>query len=83
MVKATMPEVFRTGRYRFFFFSDERNEPVHIHVESGDQYAKFWIDPVALARSGGYRVHELKEIRDLVIVNRELIQRRWNEHFSR
>ncbi|NLE29049.1 MAG: DUF4160 domain-containing protein [Phycisphaerae bacterium] len=38
-----MPTVFRVGKYRFFFFSGEGNEPAHIHVESGDSYAKFWL----------------------------------------
>jgi hypothetical protein len=31
-----MPTVLRIDGYRFFFFSNEGNEPVHIHVESGD-----------------------------------------------
>jgi hypothetical protein len=33
-----MPTVFRQGRFRFYFFSNERNEPPHVHVESGDGY---------------------------------------------
>src|SRR5258708_4053139 len=32
-------------RMRFFFFSNEGNEPPHIHIEDGDGYAKFWLDP--------------------------------------
>jgi len=31
-----MPTALRVDDYRFFFFSNEGNEPVHIHVESGD-----------------------------------------------
>jgi hypothetical protein len=34
-----MPTVFRSGPYRFFFFSDEGNEPVHVHVEASGHYA--------------------------------------------
>ncbi|MGV8124631.1 MAG: DUF4160 domain-containing protein [Candidatus Xenobiia bacterium LiM19] len=41
-----MPTVFRSGSYRFFFFSNENDEPKHIHIESSDKYAKFWIEPV-------------------------------------
>jgi len=78
-----MPEVFRKGRYRIFFFSDERNEPAHVHVESGHQYAKFWLEPVELAASGGYRAFELNEIRRLVILPQELCKRKWNEHANR
>ncbi|MEK7241536.1 MAG: DUF4160 domain-containing protein, partial [Planctomycetota bacterium] len=38
-----MPTVLKIGRFRFFFFSNEGSEPVHIHVESDDKYAKFWL----------------------------------------
>ena len=28
-----MPTMLRVAGYRFFFFSNERQEPAHIHVE--------------------------------------------------
>ncbi len=36
-----MPEVFRTEGYVFFFFSNEGQEPMHIHVRRAGGYAKF------------------------------------------
>ena len=39
-----MPEVFRYGGFRFFFFSREGTEPRHVHVEQADRYAKFWLN---------------------------------------
>ena len=36
-----MPTVIQIKGYRFFFFSNERNEPIHIHIEKADSYAKF------------------------------------------
>lgn len=38
-----MPTVKIVGRHRFFFFSKENNEPPHIHVESAENAAKFWL----------------------------------------
>jgi hypothetical protein len=29
-----MPEVFREGPYRFFFYSNENDEPPHVHVRT-------------------------------------------------
>jgi len=29
-----MPTVLRVGRYRFFFFSNENNEPPLIHIKA-------------------------------------------------
>jgi len=49
-----MPTVLKLKSYRFFFYSSDREEPAHVHVESGDKVAKFWLDPVRLQSSGGF-----------------------------
>ena len=38
------PTVFREGPFRFFFFSREEQR-LHIHVQSADGEAKFWVEP--------------------------------------
>lgn len=75
-----MPTVLRIGPYRFFFFSREPNELPHIHAERDDCYAKFWVNPVALARSRGFKSHELTELRTIVEHNAVLFQEKWHEH---
>ena len=77
-----MPEILRVKGYRFFFFSRESREPAHIHVEQADRYAKFWLQPVQLAKSEGFRSSELAEIRSLVENNQNLFVEKWNEYFS-
>jgi len=77
-----MPTVWRHGGPRFFFFSNEGNEPPHIHVETGDSYAKFWLDPVALVKSAGYNARELRELRELVEGNRHSFAEKWHEYFG-
>lgn len=37
----SMPVVFRSGPYRFYFYSHEPNEPPHIHVDRDNLSAKF------------------------------------------
>ena len=76
-----MPTVLRIGSFRFFFYSLENNEPVHIHVVSGDKSAKFWIQPVNMARSEGFRSNEITRLRAIVIENRLKFEEAWNEHF--
>ena len=78
-----MPTVLKTGGLRFFFFSNEGNEPIHIHVESNDKYAKFWLEPVQLAKSVGYSARELNEIRKLILEKATLFKEKWHEHFGR
>jgi hypothetical protein len=44
-----MPTVLRVGPYRFFFYSNEGQEPPHIHVKAGGDEAKFRRDSIELA----------------------------------
>mgnify|MGYP001769437532 CR=1 FL=1 len=77
-----MPTVFKIGPYRFFFYSGDRDEPVHIHVEREDNVAKFWLDPVRLQRSGGFRAGEINELQKKIQDNQEQIIEAWNEYFN-
>ncbi|WP_330084810.1 DUF4160 domain-containing protein [Methylocystis iwaonis] len=76
-----MPTVLRVGPYRFFFYSLETGEPPHIHIECGSSTAKYWLSPVELARSQGFRAQELTKLRALVIENRARFQEAWDAHF--
>jgi len=74
--------VLRSGPYRVYFFSHEPNEPPHVHVDRDDQSAKFWLNPVALARNLGFRAVELGRIRALIRSNEALLLEKWNERFE-
>ena len=78
-----MPTVLKVQGYRFFFFSQEGNEPPHIHVEHGDKVAKYWLNPTNLASSYGFRSHELSKLRMLANEHNELFLEKWDEYFSR
>ncbi|HEX8202259.1 MAG TPA: DUF4160 domain-containing protein [Isosphaeraceae bacterium] len=56
-----MPTVLRVGRFRFFFDSNEGQEPPHVHVRSGGDEAKFWLDPIDMAANYGFNARELNE----------------------
>jgi hypothetical protein len=75
-----MPTVLRIKGYRFFFFSLEGREPPHVHVDQAERYAKFWLEPVRLAHTRGFRSRELTELLHLIEEHRELLLERWHEH---
>ena len=77
-----MPTVLNVSRFRFFSYSLEGTEPPHIHVEYGQQVTKFWLDPVQLAGSRGFRSHELNKVRALVIEHRMAFPEAWHGHFG-
>lgn len=76
-----MPTVLRSGPYRFFFFSSDRNEPRHVHVTRERKRAKFWLEPVQIENSGGFSRTELTRIRGMVHENAEDFLRKWDEFF--
>jgi hypothetical protein len=76
-----MPTVLRVGPFRFFFYAGDGDEPPHVHVERDDWEAKFWLDPVRLERSRGFRRKEINRIRELVEEYQEPLLESWNEFF--
>ncbi|HHQ48207.1 MAG TPA: DUF4160 domain-containing protein [Acidobacteria bacterium] len=77
-----MPTILRVGPYRFFFYSNDRGEPPHVHVQRGGLLAKFWLEPVALARSRRFASHELRTIQRHVESNRKILLEAWHEHIG-
>ena len=77
-----MPTILRAGPYRFFFYSADGDEPPHVHVERESNVAKFWIDPVRLVASGGFRRAELRDIERVVTENERRLLEAWHGFFT-
>lgn len=60
-----------------------KEEPRHIHVQRENKHAKFWLDPILLAESYGFRGKELREVERIIVANRTLLQEAWDEHCAR
>ncbi|BBO88504.1 DUF4160 domain-containing protein [Desulfosarcina ovata] len=79
-----MPTIFRYGPYRFFFYSGDRVEPmhVHVHVEADDNIAKVWLDPIRLENSGGFIRYEIGRILKIVKERQIELMEAWNGYFG-
>jgi hypothetical protein len=77
-----MPTVLRDGPYRFFFYSGDRDEPPHVHVERDDCEAKFWLDPVRPERSAGFSRQELNRLQSIIQDHQVTLLGSWNEFFG-
>jgi hypothetical protein len=77
-----MPTILRKGPYRFYFYSNEKGESPHIHVQRERFLARFWLQPVALASSKRFSSHELRAIKRLVEEYKDEFLEAWNEHAS-
>jgi hypothetical protein len=68
------------GPYRFFFYSFDCNEPMHVHVQRERMVCKFWLDPIVLSKNHGFAPKELNIIREIIYNNRTKIMEAWYEH---
>ncbi|RIK65128.1 MAG: DUF4160 domain-containing protein [Planctomycetota bacterium] len=77
-----MPTIARIGPYRIYFVSHDVGEPPHVHVDRDDQSAKFWLQPVSLARNLGFAAKELRTIERIVREHQQEFSRAWHEYFG-
>ena len=65
-----------------FFYSSDGDEPPHAHVQRDASEAKFWLDPLRLERSTGFRPSELQKIRSMIEAKRKQLLDAWDEYFG-
>ncbi len=79
-----MPELLRILGYVFSFYSNENNEPPHVHVEKGGAEAKIWLEPEVKAEYFvGFKKKDKKKIMDIVKENVEHFKKKWHEYFKK
>ena len=74
-----MPVVLRIKGYRFWFYEADLDEPPHVHAGKQGSEAKYWLQPVALSKSRGFREHELTEIQNILAEYRDEILIAWRK----
>lgn len=78
-----MPTILLLNGLRFFFWSNENNEPIHVHVTKGDANGKIWLEPeIRIEYLIGFSNSEQKDILDIIQKNSENFKNKWNEYFN-
>jgi hypothetical protein len=79
-----MPTVLRIDGYRFFFYSNENNEPAHVHVEKGEGEGKIWLEPtISVAYFMGFSTREQNDIVKITRDNFSVFIQKWYEYFGK
>jgi hypothetical protein len=78
-----MPVVLRVHGYKFWFYMADVVEPPHVHVGKSGNEAKFWLDPVKVARTGRFRHVDLNEIERIIEDNLDFLLNAWKEEKSK
>jgi hypothetical protein len=74
-----VPTVLREKGYRIGFYSSEPDEPAHVHVQKAGCEAKFWLSPVQLSWSKGFRQPQLNQIARILAKHEAQLIEAWNE----
>lgn len=77
-----MPTILKRDGFRFFFYSADWNEPMHVHAEGAGGQAKFWLRPLRLATSYRMKSKDMKRARLIIEAEQSFIEEKWNEYFS-
>ena len=82
-----MPTILIIAGWRLFFYSNERNEPIHIHAEKAGMECKFWLKveeyEIEEAHSYNLTTQAKREIKKIIYDHFEYIVSEWNTHFNK
>ena len=79
-----MPALLLIDGCRFFFYSMENNEPIHVHVSKGNAVGKIWLEPkIVVAYFYGFNTKEEKTIIRVINEYHEQFKTKWNEYFNK
>jgi hypothetical protein len=82
-----MPTVLFVFGWRFFFYSNEGTEPIHIHAEKGDMECKYWIlvDEVEIKEAFSHNLTPVaqREVKKIIYQHFDIIVLAWKEHFKK
>ena len=83
-----LPSIFETLGYRVYFWSNENNEPIHVHVSKGapsPNSTKIWITKsggaVVANNKSGISEFELNKLLEIISAQWFLICNEWKKHF--
>lgn len=79
-----MPNLLFINGLRFFFYSNENNEPAHVHITKGGASGKVWLEPVIeIAYLHGFTNSEEKDILKIMETHSQYFKTKWHEYFSK
>jgi hypothetical protein len=78
-----MPTILFVYGWRFFFYSNEKNEPIHIHCQKAEKECKFWLDEnkfdIIEAYMYNMKPRDFKIVRRAIFENFDFIVSEWKK----
>ncbi len=83
-----LPKLFSVGRFIIFFWSDENDEPIHVHIgiRPTANATKLWLTRsgkcILAHNKGQIPQNELNELMDIIATKHFFICSEWKRHFK-
>ncbi|MDR1701139.1 MAG: DUF4160 domain-containing protein [Lachnoclostridium sp.] len=88
MEELKLPNLFQIGGYKVFFWSNENNEPIHVHIQKGkptSNATKIWITSsggcIVASNNSKIPQNELSELLEVISAQFFMICEAWKKHF--
>jgi hypothetical protein len=75
-----MPTIHREDGFRFFFYSEEGNEPAHVHIIGHGGEAKIWLEPLQFSRIRNLSPKHQRKILEITMKNKNTFLRVWRKY---
>lgn len=78
-----MPTILQISGWRFFFYANEGNEPIHVHCRRAEAEAKLWldVDSFNLIEAHSYNLSpgEMRMVRKIIFQHFDYIVGEWDK----
>ena len=68
--------------WRFFFYANEGDEPIHIHCRKAEKEAKYWLDTKNFDVLEAFTIKmnnkDIRQVKKIIYDHFELIEDEWN-----
>ena len=77
-----MPTILFVMGWRFFFYANEREEPIHIHCRKAEKECKYWLDREGFGLEEAYSFKmnnkDKRQVKKLIFEYFEFIEQEWD-----
>ncbi len=78
-----MPTILVILGWRLFFYTNEGNEPLHVHCRNGDMECKYWLKreifDIEEAFSYNMTQRDHRQVRKIIFDHFEYIETQWDD----
>jgi hypothetical protein len=77
-----MPTILFIKGWRFFFYANERSEPMHVHAKKANMECKYWLQPdtfdIVEAFAYAMAPKDRREVREIIFQHFRQIEVEWD-----